>query len=111
MRSTSTTTCLAPAKVNVCLRIVGRRDDGYHLLDSIFAEIDLVDRLTLTVVPGDASAGSRVTVSCRYPGVPTDANNLAARAADALLAECAVGADVDIAIEKHIPPVGRWRQQ
>ena len=98
--------CLAPAKVNVCLRIVGRRGDGYHLLDSIFAQIDLVDRVTLAVTPRDAYPGSRITVSCRYPGVPTDANNLAVRAADALLAECDVGADVDIAIEKQIPPGG-----
>ena len=46
--ATSTTTCIAPAKVNLCLRIVGRRSDGYHLLDSIFAAIDLCDRLTIT---------------------------------------------------------------
>lgn len=107
MRSASTTTtAVAPAKVNICLRIVGRRADGYHLLDSIFAEIDLVDHITMTVTPRDRYADARISVACAYPGVPNDATNLAARAADALLAACAVGADVDIAIEKHIPPGG-----
>ncbi len=98
-----TVMCSAPAKVNLCLRITGRRADGYHLLDSIFATIDLYDRLTITGTRAPAS-DTRIAVSCAYPGVPNDATNLAVRAAQALLAECEVGADVDIAIEKEIPP-------
>jgi 4-diphosphocytidyl-2-C-methyl-D-erythritol kinase len=88
------------------LRIVGRRPDGYHLLDSIFAEIDLVDRITMTVEPRERYADRRITVSCPHPGVPNDATNLAVRAAEALLTECAVGADLTIAINKSIPPGG-----
>jgi 4-diphosphocytidyl-2-C-methyl-D-erythritol kinase len=92
--------------VNLCLRIVGRRADGYHLLDSIFAEIDLVDRITVTVQPCDRYPDRHIAVSCAHPGVPNDSTNLAARAADALLSECGVGARIDIAIEKRIPPGG-----
>lgn len=102
--STKTSRWIAPAKVNLCLRLVGRRPDGYHLLDSIFAAIDLVDYLTITTSPRPVHAGSSVTVSCSYPGVPNDATNLAARAAATLLAECMVDADVTIAIDKRIPP-------
>lgn len=102
--STKTTRWIAPAKVNLCLRIVGRRSDGYHLLDSIFAAIDLVDHLTISISPRRGQAGSSVTVSCPYPGVPNDGANLAARAAEALLAEGKIAADVSIAIDKQIPP-------
>ena len=44
------------AKVNLCLRVVGRRDDGYHLLDSIFVPIDLCDKVTVTVTALRAGA-------------------------------------------------------
>ncbi len=42
---------LAPAKVNLCLRVLGRRADGYHLLDSIFVSVSLYDRLHLRLTP------------------------------------------------------------
>src|SRR5580765_4157701 len=98
-----TVMCSAPAKINLCLRVTGRRANGYHLLDSIFAAIDLYDRLTISAMRAP-TGDTRIAVSCAYPGVPNDATNLAARAAHALLAECEAGADVDIAIEKEIPP-------
>jgi 4-diphosphocytidyl-2-C-methyl-D-erythritol kinase len=102
--STSTVTCIAAAKVNLCLRVTGRRTDGYHLLDSIFAAIDFSDRLVISATAPRPRTAARVRVSCDYPGVPNDASNLAARAAYALLAECGVDADVDIVIDKRIPP-------
>jgi 4-diphosphocytidyl-2-C-methyl-D-erythritol kinase len=42
---------LAPAKVNLFLRVTGRRPDGYHELDSIFAPIALCDRVALGLRP------------------------------------------------------------
>ena len=69
---------LAPAKVNLSLHITGRRDDGYHLLDSLVAFADMGDRLTLT--PGDALS---IDVSGPFAaGVPTDARNLVWQAAE-----------------------------
>jgi 4-diphosphocytidyl-2-C-methyl-D-erythritol kinase len=99
-----TATCDAPAKINLCLRIVGRRADGYHLLDSIFAALTLADRVAIRVENVSAAHASRVAVRCEFPGVPNDRTNLAARAAEAVLAECGVGAEVTITIDKLIPP-------
>lgn len=89
---------LAPAKVNLALHVTGRRDDGYHLLDSlvVFAgvgdwlEIRAARELALSV------SGPRAT------GVPTDRNNLVWRAAEAF------GGDRGAAIhlEKHLPHAG-----
>ncbi|MEO6027686.1 MAG: 4-(cytidine 5'-diphospho)-2-C-methyl-D-erythritol kinase [Candidatus Binatia bacterium] len=99
-----TSTCDSPAKVNLCLCIVGRRADGYHLLDSIFAAIDLIDRVTITIANVSSQRGTSVAVHCAVPGVPTDATNLVARAATALLDDCGIGADLTIGIDKRIPP-------
>lgn len=105
MLAPTTTTRAAPAKVNLCLRIVGRRADGYHLLDSIFAAIDLTDRITIAIDRCDSEdARSTITVSCTYPGVPSDESNLAFRAAAAYLAATNSNARVHISIEKLIPP-------
>ncbi len=101
---TKTTTRAAPAKVNLCLRIVDRRPDGYHLLDSIFAAIDLHDTVTISVAPPPSARERHVTVSCSHPGVPNDDRNLAVRAALMLLEASGVAATVDIAIDKRIPP-------
>jgi len=94
----------SPAKVNLCLRVVGRRDDGYHLLDSIFVAIDLCDRITLEVADARPGGPSEIEVRCGHPGVPETTDNLAARAATALLADCGWGAHVRCTIDKTIPP-------
>lgn len=86
---------LAPAKVNLTLHVTGRRDDGYHLLDSLVAFADLGDRLT--VGPGD---GLRVTGPFAA-GVPTDNRNLIRRAL------AVVGTTRNVALDKRLPhPAG-----
>lgn len=74
----------APAKVNLALHVTGRRDDGYHLLDSLVVFVDAGDRLSFT--PADVD---RFTISGRFAkGLPDDAapgaDNLVIRARDAL---------------------------
>jgi 4-diphosphocytidyl-2-C-methyl-D-erythritol kinase len=86
------------------LRIVGRRDDGYHLLDSIFVPVDLCDRVATTVEGIRRGGETRVAMHCDAAGVPADGTNLAARAATALMAECGFGADIRIRLDKTIPP-------
>jgi 4-diphosphocytidyl-2-C-methyl-D-erythritol kinase len=102
LRPTSVTV-LAPAKVNLSLRIVGRRDDGYHLIESLMLAVSLCDSLEISV--RRRATGTR-RVRCRVVGrerVPRGAANLAARAATAVLRELDEPADVDIRLRKRIP--------
>lgn len=90
----------APAKLNLFLHVVGRREDGYHLLQTVFTLIDRCDRLRFRV-----RDDGRVERSNLVPGVPPE-QDLAVRAA--LLLKEASGAEqgVDIEIEKAIPMGG-----
>ena len=95
----------APAKLNLFLHVVGRRDDGYHLLQTVFRLIDLCD--TLEFAP---RADAEVRLATPIPGVPED-EDLVVRAARALrdAAGAAAGATtgvttgVTIRVEKRIP--------
>ena len=91
---------LTPAKINLFLRIVGRRPDGYHLLDSVFLPISLYDRVRLEM--RSAARGS-VALRCNWPELPVDERNLATRAAIAFIAEFGLRAQVTIDLEKGIP--------
>ena len=65
---------LAPAKLNLCLHVVGRRPDGYHELLSLMCCVALFDRIQLHI---GASADQ---IDCNHPEVPADETNLAMRA-------------------------------
>jgi 4-diphosphocytidyl-2-C-methyl-D-erythritol kinase len=87
----TTVRVFAPAKINLTLHVVGRRGDGYHLLDSLVTFADVGDELVVSRGRGG------LTLTVRGPeadGVPVDASNLALRAA-AILAE-AEGASLDL---------------
>jgi 4-diphosphocytidyl-2-C-methyl-D-erythritol kinase len=88
----------APAKVNLALDIVGKRADGYHLLETVFQAISLYDTLTLT--RADAQG---IGLQCDQKGIPCDARNLAWKAADAFLTATGLPYGVQIRLEKHIP--------
>lgn len=89
----------APAKVNLSLRVLGRRSDGYHQLDSLFLPLSFSDQLTIR-----ARSASTVSVRCNCPQRPELAgeDNLAARAARLLLQHAGVNAEVEIEIDKRI---------
>ena len=92
----------APAKVNLSLRVVGRREDGFHELDSIFVLLDLSDRLL--VMPG--CSGLRVTDpdGAPVPDVPVRAEeNLAWRGLAAGLGGSPDDALACLTLEKRIP--------
>jgi len=90
----------APAKVNLFLHVTGRRDDGYHLLESLFALVDLADTVTLARRDDRAIVRARVV-----PGVAAHAD-LAMRAALALRDATGTPFGASIAVEKHIPMGG-----
>jgi 4-diphosphocytidyl-2-C-methyl-D-erythritol kinase len=89
---------LAPAKINLCLHVLGRRPDGYHEVAMIMQRVSLCDRLemTLTSEPG-------VRVVCPGVELPPDSENIAARAARSLLALAGDRCGVKIVIDKQIP--------
>ncbi len=92
---------IANAKINRGLRIVGQRDDGYHLLHTLFQEIDFGDEVILTDQPR-----LKVTLEVTGPaagGVPTDESNLCLRAARLLQSRAGAGQGVHIRLEKRIP--------
>jgi 4-diphosphocytidyl-2-C-methyl-D-erythritol kinase len=92
----------APAKVNLGLRILARRPDGYHELESLFAVLDLADLLTLEIARAEAPSVT-LRLEPSGTGAPADASNLAVRAADLFLAETELPLRVEIALEKRSP--------
>jgi 4-diphosphocytidyl-2-C-methyl-D-erythritol kinase len=99
----------APAKINLRLRVVGRRKDGYHLLDSIIVPVSLYDEIEITKTRPAAirgRLGEHLQVTCDHPLVPDGKKNLAYRAASLLLEEKAVPECVRIHIHKRIPVGG-----
>ena len=90
----------AHAKVNLDLRVLGTRPDGYHELRTVFQTIDLYDTLTAQEKPGP------FVLKCRTAGVPLDDRNLVWRAAAALwraLGRAGEPADTLVTLEKAIP--------
>ena len=91
----------ANAKLNLGLRITGRRDDGYHLLHTLFQEISFGDALTLS----GGSSGS-VTLRVSGPaaaGVPTGETNLCVRAGRLFQARMQTRQGVHIMLDKRVP--------
>ncbi|MEA3328838.1 MAG: 4-(cytidine 5'-diphospho)-2-C-methyl-D-erythritol kinase [Candidatus Omnitrophota bacterium] len=87
----------SPAKINLYLRVLNKREDGYHQVETLIQAVDLCDRLTLT-----KSAGN-ISVSSDSPDLPLARDNLAYKAADLLVKELAINKGVRIFIEKKIP--------
>jgi 4-diphosphocytidyl-2-C-methyl-D-erythritol kinase len=96
----------APAKINLRLRVVGRRADGYHLLDTILVPVTLFDELEITKRRSKDSQrtdGELLRVTCDDPHVPHGENNLVYRAAALLLRQAGVVQPLKIHIRKRIP--------
>jgi len=92
--------CPAPAKLNLFLHVVGRRADGYHLLQTLFRFIDFGDTLHFTL--REDGVVRRVST---LDGVPQE-QDLCVRAARLLQQECGCSQGVDIVLEKRIPQGG-----
>ena len=90
----------AAAKLNLHLRVIGRRPDGYHLIDSVAVPIGLFDSLTIRITPGPPEVALRCTPVL---GIPTGGDNLAVRAAQCILRHCGATGRVSIDLVKRIP--------
>ena len=90
----------APAKLNLFLHVVGRRADGYHLLQTVFRFIDLCDTLHF-----DVRADGVISRATELPGVPEE-QDLTLRAAHALQRATGTKQGVQIGLEKRIPQGG-----
>ena len=89
----------APAKINLVLRILDRRTDGYHNLWSLMQTVQVEDEITLALT----GAHSGVTLRCDEPSLKTDDSNLVSRAAVAVMAQSGRTGGLDITLAKRIP--------
>lgn len=94
----------APAKVNLYLRVCGRRDDGYHLIDSLMVPISLYDGLHIAVrSAARATSLPPITLWTDSVHLPSGKDNLAYRAAEAFATAVQQSMAVNIWIHKQIP--------
>ncbi|MCA1593841.1 MAG: 4-(cytidine 5'-diphospho)-2-C-methyl-D-erythritol kinase [Acidobacteria bacterium] len=89
------------AKINLTLRVLGRRADGYHEIQTILQTITLQDNLTF-----EALEGERLELICTDPQVPADESNLVHRAATALRERFGIRRGARVVLEKSIPAGG-----
>ncbi|WP_288222430.1 4-(cytidine 5'-diphospho)-2-C-methyl-D-erythritol kinase [uncultured Clostridium sp.] len=87
----------AYAKVNISLDIVGKREDGYHLLEMIMQAIDLYDEINIE------KQKEGINIKCNKSYVPTDERNLAYKAAKLFIEKYNINSGVNINIKKNIP--------
>jgi 4-diphosphocytidyl-2-C-methyl-D-erythritol kinase len=90
-------TVFSPAKINVYLRILSRRPDGYHDLETVMLPLDFGDEISLQLQPNG------ITMECDDPRLPTDESNLALRAARMLAKRCGEERGARITLTKRIP--------
>ena len=86
------------AKINWSLRVLGKRADGYHEIDTVFQTISLHD--TISFAPTEEN---RIVLSCDDRSLPSDERNLVWRAAAALQVRCAIHKGARIRLEKRVP--------
>lgn len=89
-------TLRSPAKVNLFLRILSKRPDGYHELASLFQAIDLCDILHFSLSTSD-------TLSCTHPAIPLDSSNLISKAIAAFKIKTGYNTPIQVHLEKNIP--------
>ena len=86
----------SPAKINLFLRVVGRRSDGYHNLASYFQAVDLFDRLFFSLSDSDELVSTN-------PAIPCDSSNTILRAAEVYRRATGIQFGIKVHLEKHIP--------
>ena len=88
------------AKVNLTLRVLGKRDDGFHEVLTVLQSVSLHDTIRFE------SNAEDIVLTCDDPRIPTDRDNIVVRAADKLSSRFEVAAGATIHLEKRIPSPG-----
>jgi 4-diphosphocytidyl-2-C-methyl-D-erythritol kinase len=91
---------MAPAKINLGLRVVGTRPDGFHLLESVFLPLDLGDDVEVALLPGGEDT---LALEGDAADVPADVSNLALRAAALFRRAACLSGGVRVRLRKRIP--------
>lgn len=86
----------APCKVNVSLRVLGKRKDGFHEVDTVMVPLELCDEL-------EFSPASRLEMSCDAPGIPLDESNLVMKAGRLMERELGYPMSWHIHLVKKVP--------
>ena len=89
---------LAPAKINLSLKLLGRRSDGFHEIETLIAPITLCDEIEI-----EKSHSKQIEFHCDDPSVPTGDDNLIVRAAKSFFAATKLKSAVLIKVKKKIP--------
>jgi 4-diphosphocytidyl-2-C-methyl-D-erythritol kinase len=87
----------SPAKINLLLNVLGRREDGFHELETVMLPIPVADELSVR------RGGEGVRLTCSNPELPTDSRNLVHRAATVFLERAGIHEGVSIHLEKRVP--------
>lgn len=90
-------TLKAPAKINLCLAVLGKRPDGYHEVEMLMQMVGLYDEVRVS------RTGPGISVECDVPAVPSGRNNIAYRAAAEMLKLAGGAHGLKIKITKRIP--------
>ncbi len=92
-------TVLAPAKLNLFLEILGKRNDNYHIINSIMQTVSLFDEVTVR-----NEYDRKISVSCTDNSIPCDSSNTAYKAAEIFFADTGIeNTGIEIKIKKRIP--------
>jgi len=90
---------IAPAKINLSLRVLGLRSDGFHEIETLIAPISLCDEVQIE----QRSGKQKISFRCDDPSVPKGEGNLVVRAAKVFFEETAISSSISIELKKRIP--------
>jgi 4-diphosphocytidyl-2-C-methyl-D-erythritol kinase len=91
-------TLKSPAKINLYLRVINKRKDGFHNIETIFERVNLFDAVKIK-----ENSLNKIRISCNSPDVPKDSSNTCFKAAQLLKNTFKINRGADIFINKRIP--------
>src|SRR5437899_11369671 len=89
---------LAPAKINLSLKILGRRSDGFHEIETVITPISLYDEINVEKRRGNTG----IVFRCDVPAVPQGDDNLVVRTSKGFVAKAKIDPAVSIGLQKKI---------